>query len=634
MEKFRYAPGKPGFGSKGNDGLPGSQGLSMYFTNLDAQTAKITIQAAIVNNFILWTSAGADVPLRDGRQYVVGDVFIDTEGRAYRITNTETGEFELLQGGLNTAGYFTNANIQTNNGFNRYFNNNTSPKYLIDNVYSDGLSPYYTIPDNVYGIEPKDFARIEYSNVQLNSYNPFTLYSSGTDDANAIAIVRDVSGNQFHIGNLNNTGVLRNVGLTFDVASLQSSRSAGSYFTINSVPGTILTNYEINANSLFDDLFETNPLTFTAGFGATDVSITWNLRHFTQDTEVKADLHFYRDISVAGQTFNVASDPSYLRPYVVHDVSTTGTVHFSNLPETTSYKYHMDFYKNGWSRRSDIKSTQTGVIPYIVITPSFQYCSSAAHSGDNSIGFTVSSNVNWTAAISYPITSPFLNNLFYTGEIGDSSMFVDLEENTNLWLRRGEIRVSAITGGGNSPQIGTVYQYGNGVPITIETSTFTDSRTYCHYVGGSEDENNDITELQGSINIAGLEPSHICRLDISTYITVSNPISNGQLRYTYELLFYSDNNEFKQILSSNNLLPDGTPETTTYLDNIVITGIKDTSVLRYHLIVQSYDDYIGPHQNNYNIRAGFNINNAIITGGSPTYIIYQLEDHDAVIPCS
>jgi hypothetical protein len=466
MEKFRYAPGKPGFGSKGDDGTAGLQGLSMYFTNLDAQTSKITIQASIVNNYVLWTYPGSNMSLRDGRTYVVGDVFIDTEGRAYRITDTSTGEFELLQGGLNTAGYFTSANVQSDNGFNRYFNNNTSPKYIIDNVYSDGLSPYYTIPDNIYGIQPRDYARIEYSNVILNQYNPFTLYSSGSTDANAIAIVRGSSDNIFHIGNLSNTGALRNVGLTFDVASLRSTRDTGSYFTVTSPAGTILTNYEINANSLFDGVFTLSPLSFGANFSSTDISIYWNLNDFTPDTNVTADLYVYKDVSVNTYTFNLAGDASNLRPYVFHNLNSSGYVNLSGLTENEKFKYYISFFKNGWERRSGIQNVATTPTPNLWVIPATTREGSSNHYAK----FCVSSNVEWSAErIITENPGTFMQDIStdYSFGANDVSMWIDLTENTDCSSRTGRIRVFSIIPGGNSPVYATITQNGQCVPVAV-----------------------------------------------------------------------------------------------------------------------------------------------------------------------
>lgn len=477
MEKFRYAPGKPGFGSKGDDGTPGLQGLSMYFTNLNAQTAKITIQAAIVNNHILWTLGGSpSVPLYDSRRYVIGDVFIDTEGRAYRITDTSTGEFELLQGGLNTAGYFTSAVIQTDNGFNRYFNNNTSPKYIIDNVYSDGVSPYYTIPENIYGVEPRDYARIEYSNVILNQYNPFTLYSSGENDANAIAIVRDVSNNIFHIGNVSNTGTLRNVGLTFDVASLRSTRSTGSYFTTTTPTGTILTNYEINANSLFDGVFTQSPLSFGANYSSTDISIYWNLNDFTPDTDIIADLYIYKDVSVSTYTYNLSQDVSYLKPIVFHNLTPTGYVNLQGLDENQKFKYYIAFNKNGWERRSITKDVTTTPTPVIYVIPMTTIESSAAHYAE----FCVSSNVEWTANYgTNPGSFMYDVSTDYMYAQPDTSLWIGLTENTDCYSRTGTIIVSSIIPGGNSPVVATINQNGQCVPIS--THLFEDSSTDTSY---------------------------------------------------------------------------------------------------------------------------------------------------------
>jgi len=550
MEKFRYAPGKPGFGSKGNDGSAGLQGLSMYFTNLDAQTAKVTIQAAIANNYVLWTLGGTNIPLRDNRRYVVGDVFIDTEGRAYRITNTETGEFELLQGGLNTAGYFTSADIQTDNGFNRYFNNNTSPKYLIDNVYSDGLSPYYTIPENIYGIEPRDYARIEYSNVILNQYNPFTLYSSGGNDANALAIVRGVNDNVFHIGNLTSAGTLRNVGLTFDVASLRSTRSTGSYFSVATPTGTILTNYEINANALFDGVFTQSPLSFGANYSSTDISIYWNLNDFTPDTNVIADLYVYKDVSINTYTFDLSQDASNLRPIVFHNLSRSGYVNLTGLEQNTKFKYYITLNKNGWERRSITRNVATTPTPKLWIYPTTTRESSAAHYAM----FCVSSNVEWIAE-TIPAENPntFMWDISTDDpvrfNVNDASLWIGLTENTDCSSRTGRFLVRSLIPGGNSPIFATIIQNGRCVPVMVSlTNDVENDTSYPLHINKT---------LSLTLPLSDLPLDSVVDISINYTFTVYNRFNslNYHLNYNHQAQVSAPGMPLQTSLSFNSELP-------------------------------------------------------------------------------
>ena len=122
-DKFKYAPGKPGFGSKGRDGSIGLQGLAMYFTDLDPVTDIITITNKITNNFVLWKGTSSSLP--DQRTYVAGDLFFDSDGKAYEISNPDTGSYQALGGSLNMGGFFVPLEIESDNGFQRYFNSNT-----------------------------------------------------------------------------------------------------------------------------------------------------------------------------------------------------------------------------------------------------------------------------------------------------------------------------------------------------------------------------------------------------------------------------------------------------------------------------------------------------------------------------
>ena len=152
-DKFRYAPGMPGFGTKGSDGSAGLQGLSMYFTDYNPDTQASSINIRIANNQVLWSTTSDVLP--SGRVYVTGDLFVDDQGRVYEI-NAETDTFQYKFANLNTSGYFISAETTTDTyTYNRYFNSNDSPKYIIDNVYAEGVIAYYDIPSEIYNIFPK-----------------------------------------------------------------------------------------------------------------------------------------------------------------------------------------------------------------------------------------------------------------------------------------------------------------------------------------------------------------------------------------------------------------------------------------------------------------------------------------------
>jgi hypothetical protein len=329
----------------------------MYFTDLDPVSDLNFINSRISNNFDIWKNFGN--PLPDGRIYVTGDLFFDTNGKAYEI-NTETDTFSSFGGSLNTGGFFVPLGVNSDNGFLRYFNSNTSPKYIIDNIYIDsGAINYTESPANIYGISPENFARIEYSNVQKISsqgelFNPFTVYSSGVDDQNSMAIVRDSSHNLFRIGNIDNAGNLRNTTLIFDVSSLIHTKQTGNAFTLNSPLGSIITNYEIAANTLFDPNFTSSPASFFAIMGTIDISLNWVLSDFTNDPAVTGDLYFFENIApYSGQIFRI--DSSVARPLVFSNVGATGKIRISGISPSTSYGFYMKLSKNGWTRNSVVK---------------------------------------------------------------------------------------------------------------------------------------------------------------------------------------------------------------------------------------------------------------------------------------
>ena len=533
MEKFRYAPGKPGFGGKGSDGSVGIQGLSMYFTDYDPLTTKPLIDAAIQNNYTLWS--GSTTTLPDGRVYVTGDLFVDGLGKVYEI-DVEAGTFRDTFGVLNISGYFTSAQVSSSDGFNRYYNTNIYPKYIIDNVYTDGTPvAYYNIPTEIYNIMPIDFTRIEYSNVAQGNYNPFTVYSAAkiedTDfNSEAIAIVREISSNTFRIGNIDSNGNVRNVNLMFDVKSLSQIKQAANVFSYDTPEGTILTNYEINANALFDGVFSSSPASFYATYSSTDVSIFWNLAHFTPDTDIKADLYVYRDISTNGQTFNLSIDTSQLWPYVFSDIDPVASLNLTGIAENTAFKYYINFSKNGWQRYSTVKSVTTQPTPYLVVDPSLTRESSGGHY----VAFCVSSNVEWSAR---SVAGTFIRDIStdYAYPASDTSMYAGLTENIDCPPRTGIIEISSTIMGGNSPIYATIIQNGICVPVTV---TLTDDSS--SYGAGNSPTRVDKTK-NSSINISDIpadttfDVSVNYTLEIRNYYSYSdNYITNINLPVAYD----------------------------------------------------------------------------------------------------
>lgn len=444
-EKFKYAPGRPGYGTKGDKGEDGKQGLAMYFTDLNPTTQSSTINSRIENNQSLWSIGFG--PLPDGRIYVTGDLFFDSEGLAYEI-NAETNTFEYKFASLNMGGFFIPLGISSSDGFQRYFNSNSSPKFIIDNVYTvSGAIDYTDVPENIYGIEPKDFARIEFTNIKPNGdYNPFTIFSSGevigSDDHKALAIVYDDTNNAFRLGNLDLNGNVRKTNLIFDVSLLQHKKENGkNTFNANTPSGSLLSNYEIAANTLFDPNFIGSPASFEGSFLTTTTCyVKWNLNDFVNDPNIVGDLVFLE--RAQGTTFSF--DSSTLRPIIISNVPNDSSVVISGISSTKVYTYYMKLYKNGWSRNSDVQNLYLGSID--VFPKSYTLSASDAANVD----FDVSANFTWNASI-YQNPENFISitSCPSGGDMispNDGSIFIHLTENASTKARLGKIRVHLLPG--------------------------------------------------------------------------------------------------------------------------------------------------------------------------------------------
>jgi hypothetical protein len=465
-EKFKYAPGKPGFGTKGDRGEDGQQGLSMYFTDINPATSSAVINSKIVNNQVLWADIYDSLP--DGRIYVTGDLFFDTEGKAYEI-NAGTGTFQYKYASLNMGGFFLPLGASSDSGFERYFNSNASPKYIIDNVYTEsGAIDYTNVPENIYGIEPKDFTRIEFTNIKPGTgvYNAFTVYSSGeivpTDNNKAIAIVYDETNNAFRIGNLDEFGTLRNTDLIFDVSLLQHTKQAGSYFGVDTPEGAVLTNYEINANELFNPNFDRSPASFIGSIQTSDCSIRWVLADFLNGEEPdSADLYFFENNNpYNNRIFNFNTDVS-ARPLIVTGVDSIGSIKITGTNNTKVYGYYMRLFKNGWARTSDTKYLFGGTVS---VTPTSLLSEpSAAHAVGSPYYFNVDANTIWDVSFG---SASWITNLTTTSTGYDGSIGFELTENTGS-ARNATMKVT-VTGG--TYQNVAVSQLGAISNVTINIS--------------------------------------------------------------------------------------------------------------------------------------------------------------------
>jgi len=365
MSNFQYAPGLPGYGTQGADGSAGLIGLGQYFSEYNGNSDVIVLNNKILNNKILF-STDASLPGWPSRTYQVGETFVDKVGKVYKITIPSTGIFVDTEATLNASGLFISS-ISTTTQFNRYSNDYVIGKYLIDDVYAtSGTTTYTTYPSDIYGFASKKYSKIKFSNYSANgiNYTPFDVYTSGTNNNNSIAIVRDNISNIFRIGNLDGSENTRNTHIIFDASTVKISKDKGITFNTGTEDGTILTNHEIEGNYLFNPTFTYSPTSFTYTQGPTDVSILWNKADFLNTTDsatinaVKADLYFYKK-----DTFNdssIAFNSTTETYKIVFDIDSSGTLKMKNLSATTDYGSFIRFTHNGWIRDSVRKIFTTG----------------------------------------------------------------------------------------------------------------------------------------------------------------------------------------------------------------------------------------------------------------------------------
>lgn len=226
--KFVYAPGLPGYGTRGVDGSAGLVGLATYFSAYDGNTDSVTIKSKIIANKELFSNDEL-IPGYPGRVYQNGDIFIDKNARIFQIDFTEANLYKDTGIFLNTSGFFTSGPIQSNSpNFERYSNAWDSEKFLIDTVYTNSVGDYTQYPTTIYGIKPRYFANVKYigsdimSDFELGDYYPFQVWTIGSvDSKDAIALAREESQNVWHFGNAD-LGVTRDVSLYLDFGDIYS----------------------------------------------------------------------------------------------------------------------------------------------------------------------------------------------------------------------------------------------------------------------------------------------------------------------------------------------------------------------------------------------------------------------------
>jgi len=377
MSKFSFSPGLLGYGAKGADGSAGLSGLAIYFTDFNPLSDIIPVRSAIGNNEVLWSTSIPGTKLPGGRNYLADDLIIDPRGFIYKIISPSSGDYINTGMSLNKSVFFQGNSplIVSDNGYIRYFNKAGSEKFIIDNIFSDVPGINYSLyPSSIYGIYPKNFARIEYSNANNGGlFNGFSVYSSGeniiTDDRKSLAIVQKKSLPEFHIGNLDNNNFIRDVDLILDAFSLRYTRESGNRFRNNTPSGTLLTNAEKNTNVLFNNIFNSVPSSFIGTTAPSHVTLDWVLSDFANDPSITGILYFYKKENAFG---SFTMDPSILRPLAFHNVGSSGSVIISGLTLGQTYEYFMNICKDGWERNSAIRQITTSNTPalFTILDPS------------------------------------------------------------------------------------------------------------------------------------------------------------------------------------------------------------------------------------------------------------------------
>jgi len=534
--KFEYSPGLIGYGTQGADGSVGSTGFALYFTDHDYPGDLASITYALENNYVLW-STQPDTLLSNGKVYQNGELFLDKQGNVYEIDLDQTINFVDTGMKLSSVDYFTtDPGALMSNGYQRVYNifadiidvsdmNEVDTRYIIDTMYSKEPINYLNGISSIYSIEPKNYERVEFSNIDFNTNIPFTVYSSGeiigTDDHKGFAIIRDIDNNTFRIGNIDTSSNIRGTNIIFDVSSFKKNSTP---ISLNTTTYEVLSNIEFGSNALFTGVFDNDPSSFLATpTNTTTLAITWDLGGFT-DTSIKGDLHFYEK-TPAGISFT---------DMIFHDVSTLGTITITDLSTNGLYGYHMKILKNGWIRNSILKEIIANETPpsLSITSPSPASFDVSANEFDNTV--TINSNVIWGTTIGY--TAGGTGWIYCeptTGVAGGSETFdVSVYQNTSQSQRTGYIDVtsSAITQRINITQDASVIvtsdvtaQFDSASNPTIVFNNLTDQTlniTIYMYTDASAYSEDTLMAIQASISAR-------LRTALQKIVSTTEVISNG-----------------------------------------------------------------------------------------------------------
>lgn len=540
---FEYSPGLFGYGIKGDDGSAGITGAGLFFTNYDRDQDVAALNACISEDRVMWLGADPSIKLADGRTYAHGDLFIDKDGWLSEINSTTDG-YQGLNIRLNTLSLFEDAFIASQNAFQRYQNiDDPSIKYIIDNIYS--ISGLYPSLPWLYGINPKNYARIEYSDIVdlLTLRNPFTVYSSGEipaiDDNKSLALIRETTNNVFRIGNINDADIIRSTSLIFDVISLRKNTNT---ITLTTPTQEVISNTEINANSIFSErtnLFNYNPsFGLYASSGATQVEITWDLSEITPDPCVLAELHFMEASS-----------------RIILPIESAGSVTLSGLINNYDYDYYIKIIKDGWCRNTITKTIRTNsTTPYLNITDPTDLTLDASASGliDGITPYVVQFDTNSPTWTVYNTNGWITCNPISGSGSGDYSDTFNLTVTSNTLIvpRSGnvEIRSSA------SPKIISVNQQGVSIPGADVSVAFTDSGL-----------------LQFSGLTTGVRVSVQLELSIITYFSTQlNPLTEEIINFAQ---IVKDSVGMYQLSHNYPIIPAYTTDTIMGSQTATINGI-------------------------------------------------------------
>jgi hypothetical protein len=246
-QKFQYAPGLPGYGTKGVDGSSGLQGIATYFSGYNGNSDSVTIKSKIIANKELFS--GDDyIPGYPIRVYQTGDVFIDKDARIFQIDFDEPNLYKDTGIFLNTSGFFETGPTQTAApGFQRFSNAFTNEQFLIDSVYSLNAGDYTTKTEQIYDTSNGYFARVNYvgNDITPNFKDrifPFAVWiANDGGDFSSIALMREYNNNIWHLGNKNG-GVQRDVSLVLDFNRVTVSGDLYADNIYGTIQGSIETN--------------------------------------------------------------------------------------------------------------------------------------------------------------------------------------------------------------------------------------------------------------------------------------------------------------------------------------------------------------------------------------------------------